>query len=152
MAKHQERLNPKWSFRIQIDFLFRLNPDPQACCGAATWVPRFWGFCRHWRRRGVCCHCSTPRQRSPAGSKQYYISIGTSYQRVWELKRNFRPSRGSSKVCLHWYAPSKMKKEKKNSKEMHTIENKTDCSAQTVTRIGLLEEIPRSGVQIPCLS
>ncbi len=26
------------------------------------------------------------------------------------------------------------------------------CSAQTVTRIGLLEEIPRSGVQIPCLS
>jgi hypothetical protein len=25
------------------------------------------------------------------------------------------------------------------------------CSAQTVTRIGLLEEIPRSGVQIPCL-
>ncbi len=25
-------------------------------------------------------------------------------------------------------------------------------SAQTVTRIGLLEEIPRSGVQIPCLS
>jgi hypothetical protein len=27
-----------------------------------------------------------------------------------------------------------------------------DCSAQTVTRIGLLEEIPRSGVQIPCLS
>jgi hypothetical protein len=28
----------------------------------------------------------------------------------------------------------------------------SDCSAQTVTRIGLLEEIPRSGVQIPCLS
>jgi len=27
----------------------------------------------------------------------------------------------------------------------------SDCSAQTVTRIGLLEEIPRSGVQIPCL-
>jgi len=27
----------------------------------------------------------------------------------------------------------------------------TGCSAQTVTRIGLLEEIPRSGVQIPCL-
>ena len=27
-----------------------------------------------------------------------------------------------------------------------------NCSAQTVTRIGLLEEIPRSGVQIPCLS
>jgi hypothetical protein len=26
------------------------------------------------------------------------------------------------------------------------------CSAQTQTRIGLLEEIPRSGVQIPCLS
>ncbi len=26
------------------------------------------------------------------------------------------------------------------------------CSAQTVTRIGLPEEIPRSGVQIPCLS
>ncbi len=26
-----------------------------------------------------------------------------------------------------------------------------NCSAQTVTRIGLLEEIPRSGVQIPCL-
>jgi hypothetical protein len=26
------------------------------------------------------------------------------------------------------------------------------CSAQTVTRIELLEEIPRSGVQIPCLS
>jgi hypothetical protein len=26
------------------------------------------------------------------------------------------------------------------------------CSAQTVARIGLLEEIPRSGVQIPCLS
>ena len=25
------------------------------------------------------------------------------------------------------------------------------CSAQTVTRIRLLEEIPRSGVQIPCL-
>jgi hypothetical protein len=25
------------------------------------------------------------------------------------------------------------------------------CSAQTVTRIGLLQEIPRSGVQIPCL-
>jgi hypothetical protein len=25
------------------------------------------------------------------------------------------------------------------------------CSAQTVTRIGLLEEIPRNGVQIPCL-
>ncbi len=28
----------------------------------------------------------------------------------------------------------------------------TGCSAQTQTRIGLLEEIPRSGVQIPCLS
>jgi len=28
----------------------------------------------------------------------------------------------------------------------------TYCSAQTVTRIGFLEEIPRSGVQIPCLS
>jgi hypothetical protein len=28
----------------------------------------------------------------------------------------------------------------------------SECSAQTVTRIGLLEEIPRSGVQIPCLS
>ncbi len=28
----------------------------------------------------------------------------------------------------------------------------THCSAQTQTRIGLLEEIPRSGVQIPCLS
>jgi hypothetical protein len=29
----------------------------------------------------------------------------------------------------------------------------TDCDQdrQTVTRIGLLEEIPRSGVQIPCL-
>jgi hypothetical protein len=27
----------------------------------------------------------------------------------------------------------------------------TWCSAQTQTRIGLLEEIPRSGVQIPCL-
>ena len=27
-----------------------------------------------------------------------------------------------------------------------------NCSAQTVTRIGLLEEIPRSGVQNPCLS
>ncbi len=26
------------------------------------------------------------------------------------------------------------------------------CSAQTVTTIGLFEEIPRSGVQIPCLS
>ncbi len=26
------------------------------------------------------------------------------------------------------------------------------CSAQTQTRIGLLKEIPRSGVQIPCLS
>jgi hypothetical protein len=26
------------------------------------------------------------------------------------------------------------------------------CSAQTQTKIGLLEEIPRSGVQIPCLS
>ncbi len=26
------------------------------------------------------------------------------------------------------------------------------CSAQTVTRIGLLKEIPRIGVQIPCLS
>ncbi len=25
------------------------------------------------------------------------------------------------------------------------------CSARTGTRIGLLEEIPRSGVQIPCL-
>ena len=29
---------------------------------------------------------------------------------------------------------------------------KDTCSAQTVTRIGLLEEIPRSGVQIPCLT
>jgi hypothetical protein len=27
----------------------------------------------------------------------------------------------------------------------------TVCSARTGTRIGLLEEIPRSGVQIPCL-
>ncbi len=27
----------------------------------------------------------------------------------------------------------------------------TWCLAQTQTRIGLLEEIPRSGVQIPCL-
>ncbi len=27
-----------------------------------------------------------------------------------------------------------------------------ECSARTGTRIGLLEEIPRSGVQIPCLT
>jgi hypothetical protein len=32
------------------------------------------------------------------------------------------------------------------------ISCQTPYSAQTVTRIGLLEEIPRSGVQIPCLS
>ncbi len=32
------------------------------------------------------------------------------------------------------------------------VNNQHLCSAQTVTRIGLLEEIPRSGVQIPCLS
>jgi hypothetical protein len=31
------------------------------------------------------------------------------------------------------------------------FQNKTKCSAHSVTRIGLLEEIPRSGVQIPCL-
>jgi len=31
-----------------------------------TWAPRFWESCRHWPRRGVCCHCSRPRQRFPA--------------------------------------------------------------------------------------
>ncbi len=33
-----------------------------------------------------------------------------------------------------------------------TTKYSPSCSAQTVTRIGLLEEIPRSGVKIPCLS
>ncbi len=43
-------------------------------------------------------------------------------QRVWELKRSSRPSRGCSKVNQYSYAPGKMKKEKKNSKEMHKID------------------------------
>ncbi len=39
-----------------------------------------------------------------------------------------------------------------SSTKLNKVSNDYPCSAQTVTRIGLLEEIPRSGVQIPCLS
>ncbi len=64
------------------------------------------------------------------------------------------------KICLvrEGEKETKRHRRRRTMKQSCMIKNtsfvfliRTTCSAQTVTRIGLLEEIPRSGVQIPCL-
>jgi hypothetical protein len=62
--------------------------------------------------------------------------------------------------CQGWVViPQNVKKTKSlhpngdlTQRQIHYRRTNEVCSAQTQTRIGLLEEIPRSGVQIPCLS
>jgi hypothetical protein len=43
----------------------------------------------------------------------YLFKTGTSYQKVWELRRSSHTSRGSSKAWQHRYAPDRMEIERR---------------------------------------